>query len=254
MISLASGARLEASFESVLEKGARGMLYVLSGGIVFEKGGSGPVLEASWDDIASFEAVGHDRLLVVLRDGDRYRKAVFRVSGAAYVAEAIRNANSQVATGCKTVFDQDVHSRTEAAWFAGNWDDIMRFLKPERAGYLREYVRTARTGSPGVDPYLLVVKYENLTFKDFADLPGFLRWRYRTITDNEVGMIADVFRDFDDFSVSMLEMDVQVCKPREPSFRKKGYSLYQFVAIVAREKFESSRQREPQQVPAGNPK
>ncbi|MDE1767625.1 MAG: hypothetical protein KGI27_15330, partial [Thaumarchaeota archaeon] len=75
------------------------------------------------------------------------------------------------------------------------------------------------------------------------DLAGFLKWRYDTMTDKEVNMIVDVFGDYDNFSVDMLEMDVQICKPREGSFRKNGYRLYQFVAIVAREKLESSRTR-----------
>ncbi|MDE1767632.1 MAG: hypothetical protein KGI27_15365, partial [Thaumarchaeota archaeon] len=59
----------------------------------------------------------------------------------------------------------------------------------------------------------------------------------------EVNMIVDVFRDFDNFSIRTLEMDVQICQPLESKFKKDGYSLYQFVAIIAREKLESSKDR-----------
>jgi hypothetical protein len=140
-------------------------------------------------------------------------------------------------------FDQDAHSLSEALWFQKNQKDIEKFLKPERVSYLNEYIKNAKIGTPDVDPYLLLIDHENLTYKDFTDLPGFLKWRYDAMTDTEVNMIVGVFRDFDSFSVRTLEMDVQICKPRESSFKKNGYSLYQFVAIVAREKLESSRTR-----------
>ncbi len=125
-------------------------------------------------------------------------------------------------------FDQNAHSLSEALWFQKNQKDIEKFLKPERVSYLNEYIKNAKIGTPDVDPYLLLIKHENLTYKDFADLPGFLKWRYDTMTDKEASMIVDVFRDFDNFSVDMLEMDVQICKPRESSFQEKWI---QFVSV-----------------------
>ncbi|HJU13827.1 MAG TPA: hypothetical protein VJ792_05165, partial [Candidatus Nitrosotalea sp.] len=149
-------------------------------------------------------------------------------------------------------FDQEAHSQSEARWFEKNWEDIMKFLKPERSTYLAEYVKTAKVGSPHVNPYLLVTDFENLTYKDFADLPGFLKWRYGDMTDKEAEMLVGVFRDYDRFSARTLEMDRRMCKPLEPKFKKDGYTLYQFVAIVAREKFEYSKERELQSQTANN--
>ncbi|MDE1838761.1 MAG: hypothetical protein KGH87_02460, partial [Thaumarchaeota archaeon] len=146
-------------------------------------------------------------------------------------------------------FDQNAHSLSEALWFKKNQQDIEKFLKPERVSYLNEYVKNAKIGTPDVDPYLLLVKHEDLTYKDFADLAGFLKWRYSDMADKEVNYTVSVFRDFGvDFSVGMFDMDVQICKPLEPLFKKKGYNLYQFVAIVAREKLESAKLRESEQV------
>ncbi|MGI0101731.1 MAG: hypothetical protein ACREA7_03940 [Nitrosotalea sp.] len=52
-----------------------------------------------------------------------------------------------------------------------------------------------------------------------------------------------MYFETDNFSSIMLEMDVQICKPLEPKFKKDEYSLYQFVAIVAREKLKGSTAR-----------
>ncbi|MDE1767062.1 MAG: hypothetical protein KGI27_12450 [Thaumarchaeota archaeon] len=265
MISLPAGVKIIKFYDSEMQKVGKGILYLLNNGILFEKKGEGVKFECNFDYLASFEAVKKDKLLVVIRTPQGRKSVEFKVNPANQVEYDIAQTNQEYANSVSPVsvpstkntekqnnaFNQDAHSRSEARWFQDNWNDIMKFLKPERVSYLNEYVKNAKIGTPGVDPYLLVVDYENLTYKDFADLPRFLKWRYNAITDKEVGMISDVFRDFDDFSVSMLEMDVQICKPREPSFKKKGYSLYQFVAIVAREKFESAKLRESQQI-SGN--
>lgn len=261
MISLPAGARVVRFYEAEMPKEGRGILYLLSSGLLFEKKGKGARFECGFDILASFEAVKKDRLRVAIRTAEGQRTVDFKIGLARQVEYDISQASVEYAGshGSQSVasqggFDQDAHSLSEARWFEENWDDIMKFLKPERAEYLSEFVKSVKVGSPDVDPYLLVVDFENLTYKDFADLAGFLKRRYKDMTDKETGMIIGVFRDFEDFSVRTLEMDVQICKPREPSFKKKGYSLYQFVAIVAKEKFESAKLRESQQTFQNNRK
>ncbi|MGI0093549.1 MAG: hypothetical protein ACREA8_05550, partial [Nitrosotalea sp.] len=100
--------------------------------------------------------------------------------------------------------------------------------------YLNEYIKNAKIGTPDVDPYLLLVKHENLTYKDFADLSGFLKWRYDTMTDKEADTIVNVFQDFDDFSVRTLEMQVQRAS-KSKNYVKHSRSLYQHVAINSKE-------------------
>ncbi len=251
MISLPAGARIIKFYDSEMHKVGKGILYLLNNGILFEKKGEGVKFECNFDYLASFEAVKKDKLLVVIRTPQGRKSVEFKVNPANQVEYDIAQTNQEYARNTpadsvsisKTTehdkFDQDAHSRSEARWFQDNWNDIMKFLKPERVAYLNEYVKNAKIGTPDADPYLLVVKHENLTYNDFADLPGFLKWRYNDMTEKEVDMIVEVFRDFDDFSVRTLEMDVQICRPRESSFKKKGYSPYQFVATVAREKCES---------------
>jgi hypothetical protein len=260
MISLPAGVNIVKFYDSEMHKVGTGILYLLNNGIMFEKKGEGLKFECNFDYLASFEAVKKDKLLVVIRTAQGRKSVEFKANPASQVEYDISQVNQEYArntsrsipvdsTNIKNTgkqnsqFDHDLHSHSEARWFQENQKEIEKFLKPERMAYLNEFIKNAKIGCPDADPYLLVVDYENLTYRDFADLPGFLKYRYGTITDNEINMISSVFRDFDNFSVSMLEMDVQICKPREGSFRKNGYSLYQFVAIVAREKLESSRTR-----------
>ncbi|MGI0088561.1 MAG: hypothetical protein ACREBI_11485 [Nitrosotalea sp.] len=257
MISLPTGVKIIKFYDSEMHKVGKGILYLLNNGILFEKKGEGVKFECNFDYLASFEAVKKDKLLVVIRTPQGRKSVEFKVNPANQVWYDISQVNQEYAgntpAGTSTAkdtekhdkFDQDVHSRSEAQWFQNNWNDIMKFLKPGRVTYLNEYVKNAKIGTPDVDPYLLVVDHQNLTYKDFVDLPGFLKWRYDTMTDKEASMLVDVFRDFEDFSVRTLEMTVQICKPREPSFKKKEYSLYQFVAIVAREKLENVRADNP---------
>lgn len=225
---------------------------------MFEKKGEGIKFETNFDYLASFEAIKKDKLLVVIRTSEGRKSVEFKVNPANQVEHDISQVNQEYArntppdfiSDIKNIenhddkFDQNAHSLSEALWFQKNQKDIEKFLKPERVSYLNEYIKNAKIGTPDVDPYLLLIKHENLTYKDFVDLPGFLKWRYDTMTDKEADMIVDVFRDYDDFSVSTLEMDVQICQPLESKFKKDGYSLYQFVAIIAREKLESSKDRQ----------
>ncbi|MHB8547493.1 MAG: hypothetical protein ACYDAJ_12090 [Nitrosotalea sp.] len=255
MISLPAGVKIIKFYDAEMQKTGKGVLYLLNNGIMFEKRGEGVKFETNFDYLASFEAVKKDKLLVVIRTSDGRKSVEFKVNPASQVEHDITQVNQEYARNTpadsasisKTTehdkFDQDAHSRSEARWFQDNWNDIMKFLKPERVSYLNEYVKNAKIGTPDEDPYILVTDYENLTYIDFADLHGFLKWRYDTMTDKEADMIVDVFRDFGNFSVDMLKMDVQICKPREPHFKKKGYSLYQFVATVAREKCESLKSK-----------
>ncbi|MDE1839045.1 MAG: hypothetical protein KGH87_03900 [Thaumarchaeota archaeon] len=257
VISLPVGVKIAKFYDAEMQKTGKGTLYLLNDGIIFEKRGEGVKFECNFDYLASFEAVKKDKLLVVIRTSDGRKSVEFKVSPANQVEHDISQVNQEYARNTppdfiydvKNIenhddkFDQNAHSLSEALWFQKNQKDIEKFLKPERVSYLNEYVKNAKIGTPDVDPYLLLIDHENLTYKDFADLAGFLKWRYDTMTDKEVNMIVDVFGDYDNFSVDMLEMDVQICKPREGSFRKNGYRLYQFVAIVAREKLESSRTR-----------
>ncbi|MDH2906557.1 MAG: hypothetical protein PXX83_00475 [Candidatus Nitrosotalea sp.] len=257
VISLPVGVKIAKFYDAEMQKTGKGTLYLLNDGIIFEKRGEGVKFECNFDYLASFEAVKKDKLLVVIRTSDGRKSVEFKVSPANQVEHDISQVNQEYAGNpppdfiydMKNIenhddkFDQNAHSLSEALWFQKNQKDIEKFLKPERVSYLNEYIKNAKIGTPDVDPYLLLVDHENLTYKDFVDLSGFLKWRYDTMTDKEVNMIVDVFGGYDNFSVDMLEMDVQICKPREGSFRKNGYSLYQFVAIVAREKLESSRTR-----------
>ena len=255
MISLPAGVKIIKFYDAEMQKIGKGILYLLNNGIMFEKKGEGVKFETNFDYLASFEATKKDKLLVVIRTSDGRKSIEFKVNPANQVEHDISQVNQEYArntppdfiSNIKNIenhddkFDQNAHSLSEALWFQNNQKDIEKFLKPERVSYLNEYIKNAKIGTPDVDPYLLLIDHENLTYKDFADLSGFLKWRYYTMTDKEADMIVDVFRDYDNFSVDMLEMDVQICKPRESSFKKNGYSLYQFVAIVAREKLLSSR-------------
>lgn len=110
----------------------------------------------------------------------------------------------------------------------------MKFLKPERASYLNEFVKNVKIGSPNVDPYLLVVKHENLTYKDFVDLPAFLKWRYDDMGENEAELISSLFRNYGDFSIRTLEMQIQRATASK-NYVKLNRSLYEHVAINSRE-------------------
>lgn len=258
MISLPAGVKIIKFYDAEMQKTGKGILYLLNNGIMFEKKGEGIKFETNFDYLASFEAIKKDKLLVVIRTSEGRKSVEFKVNPANQVEHDISQVNQEYArntppdfiSDIKNIenhddkFDQNAHSLSEALWFQKNQKDIEKFLKPERVSYLNEYIKNAKIGTPDVDPYLLLIKHENLTYKDFVDLPGFLKWRYDTMTDKEADMIVDVFRDYDDFSVSTLEMDVQICQPLESKFKKDGYSLYQFVAIIAREKLESSKDRQ----------
>ena len=258
MISLPAGVKIIKFYDAEMQKTGKGILYLLNNGIMFEKKGEGVKFETNFDYLASFEAVKKDKLFVVIRTSDGRKSVEFKVNTANQVEHDISQVNQEYArntppdfiSNIKNIenhddkFDQNAHSLSEALWFQKNQKDIEKFLKPERVSYLNEYIKNAKIGTPDVDPYLLLVKHENLTYKDFVDLSGFLKWRYDTMTDKEADMIVDVFRDYDSFSVRTLEMDVQICQPLESKFKKDGYSLYQFVAIIAREKLESSKDRQ----------
>ncbi|MGI0007585.1 MAG: hypothetical protein ACREAR_06270 [Nitrosotalea sp.] len=269
MISLPAGVKIIKFYDAEMQKTGNGILYLLNNGIMFEKKGEGVKFETNFDYLASFEAVKKNKLLVVIRTTEGRKSVEFKVDTANQVEYDIAQINQEYAGtaapdsmpdakntgkhGKESSFDVESHTKSEAQWFQNNWNDIMKFLKPERVSYLNDYVQNAKIGTPSEDPYLLLVTYEDLTYQDFADLTGFLKWRYPDMTDKESDAIASVFLDFGvDFSVGMLDMDVQICKPLEPKFKKDGYSLYQFVAIIAREKLESAKLRESQPVYSGN--
>jgi len=259
MISLPAGVKIIKFYDAEMQKTGKGILYLLNNGIMFEKKGEGVKFETNFDYLASFEAVKKDKLFVVIRTSDGRKSVEFKVNTANQVEHDISQVNQEYArntppdfiSNIKNIenhddkFDQNAHSLSEALWFQKNQKDIEKFLKPERVSYLNEYIKNAKIGTPDVDPYLLLIDHENLTYKDFADLPGFLKWRYDTMTDKEAGMISDVFHDFDNFSVDKLEMDVQIAS-RSKNYVKYGHSFYEHVAIVAREKSESGKARESQ--------
>ncbi|MGI0060920.1 MAG: hypothetical protein ACREBA_00535 [Nitrosotalea sp.] len=248
MISLPAGVKIVKFYDSEMRKVGKGILYLLNNGILFEKKGEGVKFECNFEHLASFEAVKKDKMLVVIRTPQGRRSVEFKVNPANQVEHDIAQVNQEYArtaapdsilTAKNTEkqndrFDHEAHSRSEARWFQDNWNDIMKFLRPERVSYLNEYVKNAKIGTPNEDPYLLVVKYENLIYKDFADLAGFLKWRYGAMTDKEASMISDVFRDFDEFSVSTLEMQVKRAS-KSKNYLKFNRSLYEHVAINSRE-------------------
>ncbi|MGI0101987.1 MAG: hypothetical protein ACREA7_05255 [Nitrosotalea sp.] len=246
MISLPAGVKIVKFYDSEMRKVGKGILYLLNNGILFEKKGEGVKFECNFDYLASFEAVKKDKVLVVIRTPQGRKSVEFKVNPANQVEYDIAQTNQEYARTAAPdsipvskntehdKFDQDAHSRSEARWFQNNWNDIMKFLKPERVSYLNEYVKNAKIGTPDVDPYLLVVKYENLTYKDFADLSGFLKWRYTDMTNKEVDMMVGVFGDFNNFSVSILEMQVQLAS-KSKNYLKYNQSLYERAALISKE-------------------
>lgn len=257
MISLPAGAKIVKFYDSEMHKVGKGILYLLNNGILFEKKGEGVKFECNFDYLASFEAVKKDKLLVVIRTPQGRKSVEFKVNPANQVEYDIAQTNQEYARNTppdsmpdakntekqNDRFDQNAHSRSEARWFQDNWNDIMKFLKPERVSYLNEYVKNAKIGTPNEDPYLLVADYENLTYKDFADLPGFLKWRYDAMTDKEVELVVGVFRDFDNFSVRILEMQVQRAS-RSKNYIKFNRSLYEHVAVNSRELAEELKTKD----------
>lgn len=252
MISIPVGVKIVKFYDAKMDKVGKGILYLLSDGIMFEKKGEGLKFECSFESLASFEAVKKDNLFVVVRTTQGLRSVQFKLNPAHQVKYDIAQVNQEYAENslpylgpaeknCRHGgFDQDAHSQSEARWFEDNWNYIMKFLKSERVAYLTEYVKNAKTGTPDADPYLLVADYENLTYKDFADLSGFLEWRYPSMTNRELEMMAAVFRDFDNFSVSVLEMQVQRASYSK-NHARMGRSLYEHVAINSREIAEELR-------------
>lgn len=248
MISLPAGVKIIKFYDAEMQKTGKGILYLLNNGIMFEKKGEGVKFETNFDYLASFEAVKKDKLLVVIRTSDGRKSVEFKVNPANQVEHDISQVNQEYArntppdfiSNIKNIenhddkFDQNAHSLSEALWFQKNQKDIEKFLKPERVSYLNEYIKNAKIGTPDVDPYLLLIDHENLTYKDFADLPGFLKWRYDAMTDKEANMIVDVFRDYDNFSVSTLEMQVQLAS-KSKNYVKHNQSLYERVALISRE-------------------
>jgi|SRR5579864_114134 len=249
MISLPTGVKIIKFYDSEMSKVGKGILYLLNSGILFEKKGEGIKFETNFDYLASFEAVKKDKLLVAIRTPQGRRSVEFKVNPANQVEydisqinqEYARNVSPDSIPNTKNIehdkFDQDAHSHSEALWFEKNQKDIEKFLKPERVAYLNEFIKNAKIGTPSADPYLLLVDHENLTCKDFVDLPGFLKWRYETMTDNEVDMIVDLFRDFDNFSVRTLEMQIQLAS-QSKNYIKYNQSLYERVALISRETAE----------------
>jgi len=248
MISLPTGVKIIKFYDAEMHKVGKGILYLLNSGILFEKKGEGIKFECNFDYLASFEAVKKDKLLVAIRTPEGRRSVEFKVNPANQVEYDLSQINQEYARNTPPdsmpntkntekhddKFDQDAHSRSEALWFQKNQKDIERFLKPERVSYLNEFIKNAKIGTPNADPYLLLVDHENFTYKDFVDLPGFLKWRYDTMTDKEAVMIVDVFKDFDDFSVRTLEMQVQRAT-KSKNYIKHSSSLYEHVAINSRE-------------------
>ncbi len=244
MISLPVGVKVVKFYDGEMKKVGKGTLYLLNNGIMFEKKGEGARFECSFEYLASYEATKKDKLLVVIRTPQGRKSVEFKVDTAKEVEDDISKVNQEYANSVESSdskndenqkgFDQDAHSRLEAKWFQDNWNEIMKFLKPERAEYLNEYINNARTGSPNVDPYLLVIEYENPTYKDFKDIQGFLKWRYHDLKENELNMFVDLFRDYDRFSVRTLEMQIQRALSSK-NYKKFNRSLFEHVAINSRE-------------------
>ncbi|MDE1763885.1 MAG: hypothetical protein KGH88_06540 [Thaumarchaeota archaeon] len=244
MISLPVGVRIVKFYDAEIQKVGKGVLYLLSSGIMFEKKGEGAKFECGFEYLASYEAAKKDKLLVVIRTPQGRKSVEFKVDAAKQVEDDISKVNREYADSSdlsdsknnekQTDFDQESHSRSEAKWFKDNWNEIMKFLKPEKVEYLNEYIKNAKTGSPNADPYLLVVKYENLTYKDFANLPGFLNWRYPEMNEKEVEMMVKLFGDFEEFSVRTLEMQTKRAISSN-NYKKFNRSLFEHIAINSRE-------------------
>lgn len=246
MISLPVGVRIVKFYDAEMQKVGKGVLYLLSSGIMFEKKGEGAKFECNFEYLVSYEAAKKDKLLVVIRTPQGRKSVEFKVDAAKQVEDDISKINREYADSVdlsnskngedtdSSKFDVESHTKSEARWIQDNWDAIMKFIKPERISYLNEYVKNAKTGSPSVDPYLLLVTHEDLTYKDFDNLTGFLKWRYGTMTDKEIEMIIPLFRDFDSFSVGTLDMQVNRAL-RSKNYVKFGRSLYEHVAINSRE-------------------
>lgn len=247
MIILPTEATMLGAFECFMRKKGSGVLYVHSGGLAFERKNEGQVWECSFEDLFSARIGKKDTVKVSFRTGQGTGIAEFKVKNPFLLEGLIaehRGMTGEEASDDWRRFDQEAHSQSEARWFERNWDDIMKFLKPEQATYLSNLVKNLRSISPEKDPYVSVVDFANLTLSDFADLPGFLKWRYGDMTDREVKMVVDVFKQSDMYSVRTFEMILKMCRPLEPKFSVDGYKLYEFTAIVSEEKLQSLKARE----------
>jgi hypothetical protein len=248
MISLPVGIKIAKFYDAEMQKVGKGILYLLSNGIMFEKMGEGAKFECNFEYLAGYEAVKKDKLLVVIRTPQGRKSVELKVDNAKQVGDDISKVNQEYANSSADLadskitnentnnsnFDVESHTKSEARWIQDNWNNVMKFLKPERVSYLNDYVKNAKTGSPNVDPYLLLATHEDLTYKDFDNLTEFLKWRYGAITEKEIEMIISLFRDFDSFSIGTLDMQVNRAL-KSKNYVKFGRSLYEHVAINSRE-------------------
>lgn len=100
MISLKAGVVINRAFAAEVKKVGKGILYVLNTDLAFEKLGEGLVWNVSFHNLASFEAVNKNKVIVVwyanVAGNTRKIRSEFKVKKVAFdVEREIAHANSE---------------------------------------------------------------------------------------------------------------------------------------------------------------
>lgn len=260
------GTRAFVMYEAEMPKEGMGRLYLLSNGLVFDARGKGVRFEAHFDSIVKFWAVRPDKFFVTIRKRWGRKTFVFKIGSrrncqspsgiemdleymmAEYAHNlTLRGKSRRNGLWNRNKINFDTFCRTEAAWLECNWSRMLPYVKEQGRRYLNEYVHTVRVGSPYVNPYLLIVEYENLSYDDFQNLPGFLGWRYGDMTDAELEMAVSVFRDYRQLTISAFELEVER-QSRSRNYQRHNHSLFEHVAIALR-RIEEDRMAKERQDP-----
>ncbi len=248
MTSMIEGSRPIAMYDAEMTGEGRGRLYLLSNGILFDARRRGTVFEVHFDDIVKFWTKRPEKFFIAIRSRWGNKTSEFKVcaSGQApplpglveieldFAISEYRQTRALQQKYREVMSGNDIHIdllyRSEAFWLECNWYKVMAFVRPERALYLNEFVRNARIGTPYKNPYELVAKFEGLRYTDFANLAGFLKWRYGDMTEAEVETTVSLFRDM---GITITEFEFQVeLQSRLEDYAKCGRSLFEHVAQV----------------------
>lgn len=261
MIFLAQDARIIKTYEAEMDEVGRGRLCLHTSGIFFDARGKGIIFDAHFDDMVEFWVKTPDRFCLKVRHGWAKKTFEFKICPEGQlgplpglvkielefaIAEyrhtlALRVMAAKARSENSKSIHMDLLCRSEALWLECNWHKVMTFVKPQRAAFLNEYITNARTGSPWLNPYELIVKFENLVCSDFENLDGFLKLRYGDMTEQEAKSAVSLFEDLEGLDITAFEIEVEQ-QARLEYYMKNDCSLFEQVIMVLRNgRFQDTR-------------
>lgn len=270
MIILGEGTRALDMYDVEMSKEGVGRLYLLNNGLLFDARGKGVRFEAHFTSIVNSWIVRPDRFFITIRKRWRNKTYEFRiiqtercftrpntVETELQHAISVYRENTAMKKRIRKVgfwnrnkIDFDLFCNAEATWLECNWYKVMSHVKPESHSYLESFKEVMGLGSPCLNPYEAIVKFESLAYDDFLNLPDFLSWRYRDMTPAELEMAVSLFKDYKRLSISTFEIQVER-QLRSKDYVKHNHSLFEHVIITCRmtEEERSAKARQNPECP-----